>query len=81
MYTYIYTHTHTFPYRYMQTYVKTPCILLKLKTGAELNKVRIKQQKSLFHYQHKISRHALTTFDYHQNIFMKESWNAKLRSV
>ena len=48
---------------------------------AELKKVHIKQQKSLFHYQQKISKHAFSTFDHHQKIYMSESWNTKLRSV
>ena len=38
----------------------------KLRRGAELKKVLIKQQKSLFHYQQKISKCALSTFDHHQ---------------
>ena len=35
----------------VNTHVKIPCIILKLRRVAQLKKVRIKQQKSLFHYQ------------------------------
>ena len=57
---------HTYPY--MHTHVKTPYIIPKLRRGAELKKVCIKQQKSLFHYQQKNSKHPL-------------SWDTKLRRV
>ena len=38
----------------MYTYVKIPCIILKLRRGTELKKVFIKQQQSLFRYYQKI---------------------------
>ena len=79
----IYTHTqtHTHAQTHMHTHVKTPCITLKLRRGAELKKVRIKQQESSFHYQHKILKHPLSNFNDHQKIYMSESWNTKLRIV
>ena len=61
----------------MHTHVKTSCIILKPRRGAEVKKVRIKQQKSLFDYQQKISKHPLSTFDHHEKIYMSESWNTK----
>ena len=42
-----------------------------------MHNTHIKQQKSLFYYQQKISKHPLSTFDHHQNIYMSEIWNTK----
>ena len=65
----------------MHTHVKPPCIILEQRRGAELKKVGIKQQNNLFHYQQKISKHAHSTFNHHQKIYVSEFWNTKLRSV
>ena len=67
---------------YIYIYInKTPYIILKIRRGTEIKNVCIKQQKSLFHYQQKIWKHAFSTFEHHQKIFMSEPWNTKLRSV
>ena len=55
--------------------------MLKLRRGGELKKVRMKQKKSLFHYQQKVSKHPLSTFNHHQKIYISGSWDTKLRSV
>ena len=54
---------------------------MKLRRGTELKIVCIKQQTSLFHYQQQISKHALSTFEHRQKIYMSEYWNTKLRNV
>ena len=85
IYTYILTHTYrkcTHTYIYTYAYLRqNPMDNTETQKRCRGQKGEIKQQKSLFHYQQKTSKHALSTLNHQQKSYMSESWNTKLRRV
>ena len=79
----MHSHTYTYTYTYTYAYIRqNPMDNTETQKRCQAQKGEIKQQKSsLFHYQEKISKHLLSTFNHQQKSFMSESWNTKLRSV